>query len=35
MQLLVDPAMDIEPIRETTLVTLRLSFAARPPDMQK
>jgi AcrR family transcriptional regulator len=28
MQLLVDPAMDIDPIHETTLVTLRLSFAA-------
>lgn len=32
MQLLVDPAMNIDPIRETTLVTLRLSFAAGSPD---
>jgi AcrR family transcriptional regulator len=29
MQLLVDPAMNVEPIRETTLATLRLSFGAR------
>lgn len=28
MQLLVDPTMDLEPIRATTLGTLRLSFAA-------
>jgi hypothetical protein len=27
MQLLVDPSMDVEPIRRTTLATLRLSFA--------
>ena len=29
MQMLVDPDMDLEPIRETTLATLRLSFGAR------
>lgn len=28
MQLLVDPDMNLEPIRETTLATLRLSFGA-------
>lgn len=28
MQLLLDPAMDLEPIRRTSLATLRLSFAA-------
>jgi AcrR family transcriptional regulator len=28
MQLLVDPAMDLDPIRETSLATLRLSFSA-------
>lgn len=32
MQLLVDPAMDLDPIHETTLVTLRLSFASGAPD---
>jgi AcrR family transcriptional regulator len=30
MQMLVDPDMDLEPIRETTLATLRLSFGVRP-----
>lgn len=28
MQLLLDPSMDLEPIRRTSLATLRLSFAA-------
>jgi hypothetical protein len=28
MQVLVDPAMNLDPIRETTLATLRLSFGA-------
>lgn len=31
MQRLVDPATDIDPIRETSLATLRLSFEARAP----
>ncbi len=30
MQVLVDPTMDMEPIRLVTLETLRLSFAAKP-----
>lgn len=30
VQCLVDPAMDLDPIRETSLATLRLSFAAQP-----
>jgi AcrR family transcriptional regulator len=30
MQMLVDPAMDLDPIRETSLATLRQSFGARP-----
>jgi len=29
MQLLVDPTMNLDPIRETSLATLRLSFEAR------
>jgi AcrR family transcriptional regulator len=29
MQLLVDPTMDLDPIRKTSLATLRLSFEAR------
>jgi AcrR family transcriptional regulator len=29
MQLLVDPSMNLDPIRKTTLTTLRLSFEAR------
>jgi AcrR family transcriptional regulator len=29
MQMLVDPAMDLDPIRKTSLATLRLSFEAR------
>jgi AcrR family transcriptional regulator len=33
MQLLVDPAMDLDPIRETTLATLRLSFATQALDI--
>ncbi|MES2032853.1 MAG: TetR/AcrR family transcriptional regulator [Pseudomonadota bacterium] len=33
VQSLVDPAMDLDPIRRTSLATLRLSFAANPlPD---
>lgn len=31
MQRLIDPAMDLTPIRETALATLRLSFGAPPP----
>jgi AcrR family transcriptional regulator len=31
MQILVDPTMDLEPIRRMALSTLRLSFAAVPP----
>jgi len=31
IQMLVDPAMNLEPIRETVLATLRLSFAAQGP----
>ncbi len=30
VQSLVDPNMDLDPIRETSLATLRLSFAAQP-----
>lgn len=30
MQLLVDPAMNLDPIRETSLATLRLSFGTAP-----
>jgi len=30
VQCLVDPDMDLDPIRETSLATLRLSFAAHP-----
>jgi len=30
MQLLIDPAMNLDPIRETSLTTLRLSFGAAP-----
>jgi len=30
MQCLVDPSMDLEPIRRTSLATLRLSFGAAP-----
>ena len=29
MQLLVDPTMNLDPIRKTSLATLRLSFEAR------
>jgi transglutaminase-like putative cysteine protease len=31
MQLLIDPAMNLDPIRQTSLTTLRLSFAANGP----
>lgn len=31
IQMLVDPAMNLEPIRETVLATLRLSFATQGP----
>jgi AcrR family transcriptional regulator len=35
MQLLVDPSMDMEPIRQTTLATLRISFGAGDPGQQE